>query len=65
LSGKAAKTAAAPALETDAPKAADAPAEDVKKESAPDLNASFEQEFEEFMQVLEQEIENAPRPEKW
>ena len=34
-------------------------------ENAPDLHASFEEEFEAFMDVLEAEIENAPRPEKW
>jgi len=51
-------------LTPEAPKAP-APTSDKKKEHAPDLHASFEQEFEEFMQVLEQEIENAPRPEKW
>ena len=38
---------------------------ELHKENAPDLNASFEAEFEEFMEVLEKEIENAPRPEKW
>ena len=42
---------------------------DAHKAAATDMNASFEKEFEEFMQVLEKEIENenknGPRPEKW
>ena len=60
-----------PALEETAPQAPAAPVKkdeaqkDVVLEDAPDLHESFEQEFDEFMQVLEQELENVPRPEKW
>jgi len=35
------------------------------KENAPDLHASFEAEFEEFIKVLEKETETSPKPEKW
>ncbi len=38
---------------------------DLHKDNAPDIHASFEKEFDDFMQVLEQEIENNPKPEKW
>lgn len=35
------------------------------KAKAPDVHDDFVKEFEEFMDVLEAEIQNAPRPEKW
>ena len=49
--------------------AAEEKVSDHNKDNAPNLHSSFEQEFDEFMQVLEKEIENEneskPRPEKW
>lgn len=60
--------APAPVVKLEAPAQNTAPAptpDDAALENAPDLNESFEAEFDEFMKVLEQEIDYAPRPEKW
>lgn len=55
-----------PAAKADPTQADLAASKEHAAEHAPDLGHSFEAEFEEFIKVLEQEIElEGPKPEKW